>query len=350
MGRRLKGKEEESMNSSSYAPGIAGGNREDLRGPLTILEPEQTPLVSLLPKGAAPKALLVERMGDRLRSARVTGSREGASGAKGGNKAVKRQRFGVYPHRWHDTFGATDIQILLADHGGNATNSDEFAWAKAKTVREVKRDIEAAICSEQDCAGGSDDQMLTRGAFKWLGATQTPQVPSDFVVPAGARRTSIGTTLKEQDAAGGSGNSVNDVLLSLKTVYGGPKEYQAITGNTFVQQVDLFTRVNESATNIRYQVMENAEDYEIEMMVKVFRSSFGSVNVIPTEFNRVDTVATGDPTSMLFLNMELWELLFLDELHSGEDPEDAGGKSGFVKAVGALSCLSPRGNGFIRNT
>lgn len=336
------------MNSASYAPGIAGGNREDLRGPLTILEPEVTPVTSMVNKGPAPKALLVERLGDRLRTARITGSREGSSGVKGGNKAIKRQRFGVYPHRWHDTFGATDVQQLLSEHGGNATNTDEYNWARVKTVREVKRDIEASICSGQDCNGGNDDSMLTRGLFKWLAATQTPQVPSDFVVPAAARPTAV-TLLKEEDVTGGTGKSVNDVLKSLKTVYGGPREFQCPTGNDYVEQIDRFTRVNEDSSKVRYQVVDYAEDHEIEMIVKIFRSSFGSINVIPTEWNRMDTVTTGDPKSMAFLNMELFELLFLDELHSDDDPKDAGGQTGYVKAIGALSCLSPRGNGTIYN-
>jgi hypothetical protein len=337
------------MDSASYAPGIAGGNREDLRGPLTILEPEVTPFTSMVTKGPAPKALLVERLGDRLRSARITGTREGSSGVKGGNKAIKRQRFGVYPHRWHDTMGATDVQQLLSEHGGNATNTDEYNWARAKTVREVKRDIEASVCSGQDCQGGGDDSMLTRGIHKWLAATQTPQVPSDFVVPGAARRSGV-TLLKEEDVTGATGNSVNDVLKSLKTVYGGPKEFQCLAGNDYIEQIDRFTRVNEDSSKVRYTVVDYAEDHEIEMVVKVFRSSFGSINAVPTEWNRLDATATGDPKTAFFLNMELWELLFLDELHSGDDPADAGGQTGYVKAIGALSCLSPRGNGEIYNT
>ena len=77
------------MNATSYGlPGTTGGNREDLRGPLTILEPEETPFISATKKGPAPKSTLVEHGADRLRKPRLTGTREGASGPKGGNNDV----------------------------------------------------------------------------------------------------------------------------------------------------------------------------------------------------------------------------------------------------------------------
>jgi hypothetical protein len=332
------------MNANTYSsPGTTGGNREDLRGTLTILEPEETPLTSLVKKGPTPKSTLVEVLADTLRAARTTGSREGSVGAKGGNKAVKRQRFGSYLHRWFDTFGVTDVQQAITESGGNAVTSDEYADAKAKCIREVKRDIESVNCSANDGQGGSDDEMKGRGAYSWLASSQTPAVPSDFQPPA-AQRVTGQAELNETGS-----NSLNSVLKSLKAKYGGSREYQMIAGNDYCEDVDLFTRINAGSTNTKYQVVEQAQSRKITLMVKVFESTFGRVNVIPSEFLKIDSSGVGKADTALILNMDLWEMLFLDEIHAMDEPEDAGGLNGYVKAIGGLFCRMPKGNAFIEN-
>jgi hypothetical protein len=331
------------MNANTYAsPGTTGGNREDLRGPLTILEPEETPFTSLLKKGPSPKATLVEVLADVLRKPRTTGTREGSSGTKGGNKATKRQRFGSYLHRFHDSFGVTDVQQLITEAGGNAATGDEYDWAKSKTIREIKRDMEATFCGSQDAQGGSDAEMRSRGAFKWLDSSQTPAVPAEFQVPSAARLTGKAAILEPD---------LNGVLKSLKSSYGGPKTFEAICGNDYAEDIDMFTRTEGSSNTQRYTITEMADKHQITLKVKVFDSTFGRVNIIPTEFNRVsETTGLGDPTSMLIINRELWELLMLEELHSADDDPDAGGFSGYVKAICGLFCRHPKGNGSIINS
>lgn len=332
------------MNANSYdSPSTTGGNREDLRGPLTILEPEETPFCSMCKKGPAPKSTLVEVGADTLRAARTTGSKEGASGAKGGNKAAKRQRFGSYLQRWFDSFGVTDVQQAISENGGNAFTSDEYADAKAKCVREVKRDIEATICSANDGQGGSDEDMKSRGAYKWLASSQTPAVPSDFQTPS-AQRVTGQATLNETGA-----NSLNTVLKSLKSKYGGSREYQLIGGNDYVEDIDLFTRTDSGSTNSKYRVTEMADEHKITLMVKVFHSTFGRVNVIPSDFLKIDADGVGKADTALILNMDLWEMLFLEQLHAVDDEEDAGGQNGYVKSIGGLFCRMPKGNAYIEN-
>ena len=333
------------MNATSYGlPGTTGGNREDLRGPLTILEPEETPFISATKKGPAPKSTLVEHGADRLRKPRLTGTREGASGPKGGNKAVKRARFGSYLHRWLEPFGVTDVQQLISENGGNAFVADEYGSAKAKAVRELKRDMEAVACGSQDGQGGSDDEMKSRGFFKWLAATQTPQIPDDFLCPAGQRLTGQASLLES------GANSLNAVLKSIKKQTGGRPELDGICGNDYQENADLFTRTGPETTYSRYRVQENASSHEISLMVKVFSSSFARVNLIPSEFVNIDSVGDGNAKAIQLVNRRLWEVLFLEGLHSADEDPDAGGQSGYCKAIGGLFCLEPRGNGYIVNT
>lgn len=330
------------MNSNSYqSPGTTGGNKEWLDTKLTILEPEETPFTSLVPKDNDAKATFHEVVADRLRAPRTTGTREGESGTKGGNKAVKRARFGGYLHRWHDTFSVTDVQQAVTEAGGNAVTNDEYGDAKSKCLREIKRDMESCLCSDIETNGGNDDEMTTRGAFKWLAATQTPQIPADFVNPAAQRLTSVATLTEA---------NLNGVLKSLKSQYGKGREYHFIAGNDYVEDVDNFTRTGDGgSTATRYKVEESGGARTISMMVKIFSSSFGRLVVHPSDFVRIDSAGSADVDAGLILNMELWKLSFLERLHAVDDPETAAGVSGYVKGIGGLFCRMPRGNASIQN-
>lgn len=333
------------MNTNSYTPGTTGGNKEWLDGTLTILEPEDTPFTSMVPKDNSARGTFHEVVADRLRAARTIGTREGTGGTVGGNKAAKRQRFGAYLHRWLDNFAVSDVQQAVSEKGGNAVTDDEYADAKSKCIREVKRDIEATCLSEIDTQGGGDDEMQTRGAFKWCGNSFTNQaVPADFQTPAAQRLTGVANLIET------GSNSLNAVLKSLAS-QGGSGDFHMFAGNDYVEDIDLFTRTGDNGTtNTRYQVVENGGAREITMMVRVFQTSFGRVTVHPDQFVRIASDGTGDVDSCLIADMQYWKLSFLEALHAADDTEDAGGMTGYVKAIGGLFCTMPRGNAYIINS
>ncbi len=333
------------MNANSYSsPGTSGGNREWLDGKLTILEPEETPFVSMVTKINNAKGTLHECVADTLRPARTAGSREGSSGTKGGNRSTKRARFGAYLHRWFDSFGVTDVQQAVSSKGGVATTTDEYGDSKAKCIREVKRDLEATSLSDLETQGG-DDEMQTRGAFKWCASSQTPAIPAAYQTPSAQRLTGV-TELKEV----GSGGGINPVLKSLKTK-GASGPYHFFCGNDFVEDIDLFTRTGDAgSTANRYRIQENGREQTVTMMVKVFATSFGRVEVHPDQFVRIGSDGVGSATSGLLASMDTWELNFLESLHSEDDMEDASGQTGWVKAIGGLFCRMPKANATVINS
>jgi hypothetical protein len=336
------------MQANSYSsPADDGGNREDLRNVLTILEPEDTPFTSMVKKGPAPRSTFVEVLADTLRKPRKSGTREGQDANRGGNKAAKRKRFGTFCHRVMDEFAVSDVQQIISENGGTAGVTNEYGNSKAKCVREVKRDIEAINCADQDHLGGSDDEMKTRGAMKWLSTTAQSlnPVPDDFLTLSGAVLSGVGTAVPLFTE-----KQFNGIGKVLKGVYGGKRTYQVISGDSVIETVDNFSRINESTTNSRYQVTEMADKHEITLQVTVFDSSFARFEMIPSQFVNVDANGLGSLESALILNMALWEMDLLDALHSVDLPPMGGGESGYVKEMHALLCLNPKGNGKIFNT
>lgn len=341
------------MNANSYdSPGRAGGNREDLSEVVTLLEPEETPFTSGSKKGRAPASTLVEQQADSLRRPRKTGSKEGQDAGKGNNKAKNRIRFGTYIARIQDEYGTTDVQQAISKQGGTAGVSDEFARAKALTLREMKRDMEAINCSDNEHNGGNENDMMTRGCFTWLatnGGSTAPVVPDSHRTTAwtGSGDTTgqviTGVTAIQEP-------QFNGILQFLQRVHGGKREYDCIAGDNVIKTVDNFTNTGTNPTQSVRRVLTNADEHEITLQVKIFDSSFGRVNMIPTQFNKVDANGAGDPYAALILMMSLWELNFLENLHAVDGEEGAGGQSGYAKAMWANNCLSPKGNGMFYNT
>lgn len=322
-------------SANTYAsPSTAGGNREDLRDVLTILEPEATPVTSMLRKGPAPKATLTEVLADSLRAARNTGTPEGLDVNSFSNKAVKRARFGNYIHILEDSYAVTDVEMLVAVAG----TSDLYGEAKAKCLREMKRDMESIICGDQEMVQGSGTTgWVTRGLGKWIQSTAqaTNPVPADFLTPA-ANIGAFGSAITEAQ--------FNAILQSLFTVYGQKKTYEVPAGVDFINTVDNFTRVQPSSTNQRYNIFEYATARAITLQVRVFDSSFGICNLIPDQFLRISG-GVGSTTTAFFLNMELLEAQFMESLHSVDLPDYGGGPRGYCKAILSLCCKNPRGLG-----
>lgn len=346
------------MNANSYGtPGTGGGNREDLSDTLTILEPEETPYTSSVKKVSEASATYVEVLGDVLRAPRTSGTPEGKDNGKGNNKVSKRKRFGTYVHRIQDEYGVTDVQQAISKRGGVASVADEFAGSKAKTLREMKRDIEAVCVADQEHNGANDSDMTTRGCFRWVNLqggsnTQTTnKVPDDFLHSAtSATGTATVTAIKTMGAAASAITFTEDdltlMLQALNRIHGGKRTYTCLFGDNLQNVVDHFTRTNSSTTNTRYRVQSMADEYEITLMVKVFDSSFGRCEFVSTQFNKLSSsTSLGDPDAGLILYMPLWYLDFLEEMHAEDNPPTAAGQDGWAKAMFANCCKMPKGNG-----
>ncbi len=344
------------MNANSYSsPGVAGGNREYITDVLTVLEPEDCPYVSMVRKGPAPAGTLIESLVDALRKPRTSGSREGQDAGKGGNKAKDRSRIGTRLQRIMDTYGTTDVQEAIARRGGVAGGiSSEFAAGKTKTLREMKRDMEAVCCSGNDHFSGDESEMKTRGALCWLEAagvstlqTVEPLVDAKYrpLATSAVASTTVSAVKTNVTAGGYAEDDLNLQLQALQRQHGPGKTFEALLGDNIINKVDHFTRTNTSTTNARYVVNENAAEHQITMMVTLFASSQGRAHFIPSQFINVNSSGDGDPDAGLLLWLAHWHIDFLEDLHAVDGLETAGGRDGYGKAIFANLCDLPRGSG-----
>jgi hypothetical protein len=336
--------------ANSYgSPSTTGGNREDLRDVLTILEPEQTPVVSAMRKGPGPKATFTEVLADELAAPSTAGQPEGKDIGTFSNKAVKRQRFGNYIQIATRDFGVSDVQMLV----DTAAVSNEYDYAKMKTLREMKRDIEATVCSNNDRqAGNGADAWKTRGLFKWTASgrdavgtdtldnrTAATDIPTEYRTPE-AQDINAGGNLTEND--------LNGVLQSLYQTHSAKKTYMGVFGPEVVEKIDNFTRIEPESNTRRYTINDSAAAKTINLEIKIFNSSFGRVNVIPSVF--LDHDGTNFKTEAgLILDLDLLELQYMEGLHAVNMDDEGGGPRGYAKCIYSLCCKNPKGLAAIDN-
>ena len=131
-------------HSNNVGSGVS--NREDLMDVLTILAPEETPILSSANKKKA-NSTYVEWTVDALSAPTTAGIGEGDDVATFTDKFSGRARLGNYVQKFRRDFMVSDLQEAV-DSVGPA----KIAQAEAKAIRELKRDIEATLCSGNDRA------------------------------------------------------------------------------------------------------------------------------------------------------------------------------------------------------
>lgn len=315
-------------------------NREDLSNDLTILEPEETPILSMIRKGPGPKAVFQEWVVDDLDNPSFTAVAEGDDVTTFSNAADNRQRIGNYIQIYRRSWQVSDVQQEVDSAGVD----NEVANSKAKKLRELKRDIECSI--------GSDDEMVStgpsyasRGLGKWILATAQAvnAVPSDYRTPSGSIDSTATSSLTE--------SIVNGVLQSIWEQTNNRKNYTVVCGPTFKRAIGAFSRAEgSSGTTKTYQVVENATSKTVTFGVDIYNGDFGQISLIPSSFLARTAAAAstyGDTQKCRAYVLDP-ALLSFNYLWSpfGQELEDkGGGRRGFVKAAGTLQVKNPLGFG-----
>ena len=316
--------------STSYN---TAGIRETLTDAISILEPEHTPFVSMMKKAKAT-GTFVEVQCDKLNTPEFGGVNEGEDVTSFTNQVADRARIGNYVQKFRDSWKVSDISELV-DTAGVAS---ERANCESKSVRNVKRSIEAAFCSSQDrqAEAGSGTPYKTRGMLKWLGVGGQPSdVPTDY------QNVANDTTGTQTEA------TFNTVLQELYEANGMPGgQLTLIAGPSLKQEISNFSRAVASVQNT-YNVTQAADSKKITLSVNFYEGDFGNVAIVPSLFvNRTSGSATVDGDAGLLIDPEYVAMHTLKAESATQLEDQGGGSRGYVDVIAALSCLSPIAHGY----
>lgn len=320
------------------------GIREDLTDFLTILEPEDCPKLSMLAKSERPTNAYQEWQMDNLQSPSFTGVVEGSDVTSFSNKAANRARVGNYIQWWRRPWMVSRITEAVDVAGV----SNEVANAKAKSMRELKRDIESTLGSDNDRQQDNGVQpYLLRALGTWISSSGPSDVPIAYRTPANSINSTATGSLSE--------DQFNQVFQSVYESNGGKRGYTLYAGPSLKRAISKFQRQQGNTTALSYMVTQEADEEKITLNVEVYEGDFHIVTVIPDLFNGVVTDATqGASSGTSFvtnqtrargyvIDHDLVSFGYMIGMESVELPDQGGGKRGYVHGIGTLIVKNPKG-------
>jgi len=308
-------------------PGAQIGNREDLAAGISMLEPTQTPVYSMLSK---PKISAMEYswLVDDLADVSTTSTPEGAPVTTVDNKFANQARLYNNVHKLRKTFGVTKEQEAV-----DSAAPVNFDKALVKTTKEIKRDMEATILGSQDKASQTTSAAwTTRGFADWIDSAGPADVPADYRTPA--------------DSIHASGTYTESIMQTqIGSIFSQTGE---VTNMTLIASVALrkvinnFFRQEGTTTSLTYQVNEDATARTVTLAVDIFDSSFGKISVMNGNPQCFATNVNGyliNPAYAQVGNLIPlgWEYL----------PEDGTGDKAYMDVVFGTKCLNPKAHGKI---
>lgn len=314
-------------------PGSAVSNREDLSDALSILAPDQTPMLSLANKDSA-RATFKEWTVDALSAPNDTGVIEGSDVSSFEDKFAARARTGNFTQEFRRTYMVSRTQQAVESVG-----PAKIAQAETKAVKEIKRDVEKALCSSTARLAGGDGVASRLGGFGfWVdSALSTDVLPASYRTPT----TSI-------HASGAFTESVlNNLITSIYRVNGTENGLTLVADTALRRVISDFARTYTPAgseVSIR-AVNYNGGSTEIRLSVDMYKSDHGMVSLV--NMNPDCAPDTVNKDTGFIVNPAYYGVSELITLGSEPLTDNGGGPRGMVSWTGTLEVLHPGAHGKI---
>ena len=320
-----------SAPSAKTGTGSAVSNREDLSNELAILAAEDTPILSLCGKGKATSTFS-EWTVDSLASPATTGISEGSDVTSFSDKFADRARLGNYVQLMRRDYLVSNLQQAVTSVG-----PANIAQAEAKSMREIKRDIEATIASDNEMTveNGAGTPYGMRGLGKWIQSTAqaTNPVPAAYRTPAGSI---ISSTISE--------SSFNSLIGSIFSRNGEMNSLTLVANVALRQLISNFTRATPASAGVTYHVNQDATSKAITLSVNLYDSDFGLVKIVN---GNPSCMPTGTTNVGYVINPKYLGFNSLIPMGATRLENQGGGERGFVDVAGTLVCKHPQAHGKI---
>lgn len=258
------------------------GVREQLDDLIFNIAPTDTPFMSGIGKGKATNVFF-EWQTDTLASAANNAQLDGDD-VTSFTAVVPTVRIGNRTQISRKTLVVSKTEQAILKAG----RKDEVAYKVTLLMKELKRDMETALCQNTTAVtGNTTTARQTRGLEGWvatnnsLGASGVAPAPSTNTAPTdGTQRAFTEAMLK-------------DVAQKIFTSGGDPD--MLMVGATQKQVVSTFTG---NATR-----MKDAKDGQLQASISVYTSDFGTFKIAPNRFQRNRTA--------FLLQTDMWKLMSL---------------------------------------
>ena len=307
----------------------ARGNRESLADMIYDISPMDFPFMSNISRGKA-QATFEEWQTDVLASATADNiTIEGDEATY--NTVVATVRLG-------NRTQISDKAIIVSrtqDIVSKAGRKREYSRELAKRGKELKRDIERRLCSDQASAiGTAAGGRECAGLGSWLWNNQIKVGPgttgTTITITSGAPTT---------DPVNGTATAFTEANLKncISACWDdGGSPNMVLVGSFNKQRASNFAGI---AT--QYRDNPKASQATIIGAADVYVSDFGTLNIVPTRFSENDICYV--------IDTEYWEVRYLDPIQSKPLAETGHASKGLIWAEYTLCAKNPASSGKVYN-
>jgi len=316
--------------------GSGVSNREDLTDVLTILAPEETPILSSANKQKA-SATKVEWTVDALATPSTAGIAEGADVTAFTDQFAGRARLGNRVQKFRRDYKVSDLQEAV-DSVGPA----KIAQAEAKAIRELKRDIEASLASANPQTTEDGDGAVNGlgGLGDWIqNAAGSANVPAAFQTPATSIADVTDGTFAETE--------LNSLISSIFKVTGSTNNLMLVADTALRQDISDFARIGGASGDSVRSVNYGGESGTIKLSVDLYQSDHGIVSVVNANPDCMPVQAGTAGMAGYLVNPEYYGVHELIPMGSSRLPNLGGGERGFVDCALTLGVYHPGAHGKI---
>ena len=328
------------MSQGTVFPNFSG-LREDLADVISIVDNKNTPVTSTARKGAdISNPGVFSWQADEYKEPSFDGVLTNADVATFDDASSTRALLSGRAQKFRRSIKVDDF-TQISDIAGIGKNKS-FAHAVSKSLVELKRDIESAVCSDRDSQEqASTNPYRTRGLGSWIkSSAQTDlPVPAAFRTPSGSINTTATASLTETE--------VQSVLQSMYTVTGTMNNMMLVCGPELKRAISNFTRFaggtdNKAGLSIR-TFTQSAESKKLVASIDSFHGDFGVLDIVPTLFNAKDQAEASQLRRGYVLSPDQIEIRFGRRPRFQELENAGGGQRALVDAIAALVCMNPKG-------
>jgi len=322
-----------TFDTTNSGSGVS--NREDLTDVLTILAPEETPILSSANKERA-SATNVEWTVDSLSAPQTAGIAEGADVTAFTDQFAGRARLGNRVQKFRRDYMVSDMQEAV-DSVGPA----KIAQAEAKAIRELKRDIEATLAGTQDSAieNGAGVANALRGLGDWIDSAGPADVPAAFRTPAASIVDVTDDVFAESE--------LNGLISSIFKVTGTSDNLMLVADTALRTDISDFARIGGVSGDSVRSVNYDGNSGSIKLSVDLYQSDHGIVSVVNANPDCMPTQAGQAGMSGYVVNPEYYGVHELIPMGSTRLPNLGGGERGFVDCALTLGVYHPGAHGKI---
>jgi hypothetical protein len=315
--------------TNTFRSTSAVGNREQLSDVVSRIDPEDTPIYSMLSKEST-SGTKPEWEWEALNSPGVNANEEGDDYTF--DASTTPTRVGNYTQIFRKTGRISETQEAVDDAG----QVQKIKHQKLLRGIELRKDLEYAIVANTASVGGTTRYLGSLPS--WLTTNVSRNSGSN-----GGYNAGTGLTVAEST---GTQRAFTKTLLDTvaQTGYNNGANFKQVVVSPYVKSVFVTFMSDTNVASFRY-VTDSGTNNSIIATADVYEGPFGKLMVTP---NRVMAGAAGLARRASFIDPEMMSFVWLRKIHSDPDVARTGDAKSFVLiGEGTLKVKNEKGLGVV---